>query len=348
MQEKLEIDSSIYWNINDLLSYNSLIYFVVGERGVGKSYGCKKYVANHFLKTGKQFVYIRRYKTELKEALSKQGTPIFWEQIKKDFPKVNFSNKTDTLYINDEIAGYAIPLSIANILKSSSYENVDTIIFDEFIIDKGCYHYLHDEVTAVLELIETISRLRDVKIIFLGNAISITNPYFSYFNITLPYNSNFKVIKKDKNGNPLIVINYIKNLKYRNVKKSTRFGQLIENTEYGKYAIDNEFLRDSKSFVGKKSKDSKFFFTLFINNNKYGVWIDYKQEIMFISQNYDPNYSYTFSILPDDHNESTLLIKIRNSPLFQSIISHYRIGKLFFENQQIKNTILNTLHKYIT
>lgn len=49
-----------------------------------------------------------------------------------------------------------MPLSIANILKSSSYENVDTILFDEFIIDKGTYHYLQDEVTAMLELIETI------------------------------------------------------------------------------------------------------------------------------------------------------------------------------------------------
>ena len=57
----------MYWSINKLLSYNALFNFVVGERGVGKSYGAKVYVANNFIKKNEEFVYIRRYKTELKE-----------------------------------------------------------------------------------------------------------------------------------------------------------------------------------------------------------------------------------------------------------------------------------------
>lgn len=88
-------------------------------------------------------------------------------------------------------------MSIANILKSSSYEKVDTIIFDEFLIDKGSYHYLQNEVTQLLDVIETVARLRDIRVIFLGNAISITNPYFNYFNLTLPYNSEVNIAKRD-------------------------------------------------------------------------------------------------------------------------------------------------------
>ena len=346
----------IYYDYQRVLSYNALMTYIIGERGVGKSYGAKEFVADRFINKGKQFVYLRRYKTELKEAMMKKGHPIFFEQIiynedgtkNKKYENHKLTNKNDTMYIDDKLCGFAIPLSIANILKSSTYNNVDTIIFDEFIIDKGCYHYLQNEVEQLLDVIETVGRLRDIRIIFLGNAISITNPYFTYFNLSLPYNSDIVVSKKDNKGNPLIIVNYIKNLKYREVKKQSRFGQLIDGTEYGKYAIDNEFLRDSKSFIRKKSKTSKFYFILVINSKHYGVWCDYKDGLMFISNDYDPNCPVIFSINPDDHNENTLLIRCRTSPFFKSIIEHFRLARLCFENQQIKNNVMQYLVKYLT
>lgn len=350
------MNDNIYYNYHRVLSYNALMTYIIGERGVGKSYGAKEFVADRFINKGKQFVYLRRYKTELKEAMIKKGHPIFFEQIvynedgtkNKKYENHKLTNKNDTMYIDDKLCGFAIPLSIANILKSSTYNNVDTIIFDEFIIDKSCYHYLQNEVEQLLDVIETVGRLRDIRIIFLGNAISITNPYFTYFNLSLPYNSDIVVSKKDNKGNPLIVVNYIKNLKYREVKKQSRFGQLIDGTEYGKYAIDNEFLRDSKNFIRKKSKTSKFYFILVINGKYYGVWCDYKDGLMFISNDYDQNCPVKFSINPDDHNENTLLIRCRTSPFFKSIIEHFRLARLCFENQQIKNNVMQYLVKHLT
>ena len=247
-----------------------------------------------------------------------------------------------------KLLGYAMPLSIANILKSSSYENVDTIIFDEFCIDKGTYHYLQDEVTAMLELIETIARLREIRVIFLGNAISITNPYFTYFDLTLPYNSEFKIAKRDENGQPLILINYIKNERYREVKKHSRFGQLIEGTDYGKYAIDNQFLRDSKSFIQKKTGNAQFYFILLVNGKYYGIWNDYDVGLMYVSKDYDPNCPVVFSLNPDDHNEHTMLLRCRTSPFFKSLVDHYRMARLCFDNVQIKNNILQYILKTLT
>lgn len=337
--------NDIYFTLQKILSYNALLNFIIGERGVGKSYDSKIFVAQRFIKKKKQFVYLRRYKTELKQAMMKNGNPIFFDQIKNDerLKEHKLSNKQDTMYIDDKLCGFAMPLSVANILKSSTYEDVDTIIFDEFIIDKGNYHYLQNEVIQLLDVIETVARLRDIRVIFLGNAISITNPYFTFFNLTLPYNSEIKTFKDG-----LIAVQYIKNLKYREVKKNTRFGKLIDGTEYGKYAIDNEFLRDSKSFIKKKTKNCKFYFILIINSKQYGVWCDYKDGIMFISNDYDPNCPVIFSINPDDHNENTILIRCRTSPFFKSIIEHFRLARLCFENQQIKNNVIQYLVKYLT
>lgn len=344
------IDKSIYLDFNKPLSYNALLTFIITERGLGKSYGAKKFVAKRFINKGKQFVYLRRYKTELKQAMMKNGNPLFFKQIENDeeLKGHKFTNKNDTMYIDDKLCGFAMPLSIANILKSSTYDNVDTIIFDEFLIDKGNYHYLQNEVIQLLDVIETVARLRDIRVIFLGNAISITNPYFTFFNLSLPYNSEVKIAKRDNKGNPLIVIYYAKNQAYREVKKQSRFGQLIDGTEYGKYAIDNEFLRDSKSFIRKKTKNCKFYFILVINGKHYGVWCDYKDGLMFISNDYDPNCPVVFSINPDDHNENTLLIRCRTSPFFKSIIEHFRLARLCFENQQIKNNVMQYLVKHLT
>lgn len=331
---------SIWYSYDKTLSYNAILNFIIGERGVGKTYGATKYVINKFLKKSRKFVYLRRYKTELKESV-----PKFFDAIKtnNEFPNTNFEVKGNDFYINKKVCGYAFPLSVAHILKSSTFADVDTIIFDEFIIDKGCYHYLHNEVEQLLDIIETIGRLRDIRVFFLGNAISITNPYFIYFNLSLPYKSDIATFKDGA-----ILVNYIKNESYREVKRKSRFGKLIDGTNYGKYAIDNQFLRDSKVFIKKRPKNSKFYFIIYYNGEGYGVWCDYNEGAIYFSNKYDSNCPIRFSFNTEDHNEKTILSRMRSSIFFQSILEHYRLGKLYFENQKIKNNLMDLLSKYLT
>ena len=334
------MDKKFYYSLQRVLSFNALINLIIGERGVGKSYSAKKHVINRFIKHDEEFVYLRRYKTELKTSV-----PKFFDDINanNEFKGHDMKVKNNLFYIDDKIAGYALPLSTANILKSTSFAKVKTIIFDEFIIDKGCYHYLQNEVEQFLDIIETVGRLRDIKVFMLGNAISITNPYFTYFNLSLPYNSDVALFKDGS-----ILVNYIRNDNYREIKKNSRFGKLIDGTEYGKYAIDNEFLRDSKAFIKKKEKSSKFFFILIINNKPYGVWNDYKTGFMFISEDYDPNCPIRYAINTKDHTEASILIRVRTSPLIKSVIDHYRLARLCFESQRIKNIVLQELTRYLT
>lgn len=94
----------MFYDYSKLLSYGAPLNFIIGERGVGKSYGAKKYVTNHFIKKNKQFVYIRRFKTELEEALFKDKTPIWFDQIKKEFPEVKLTNTKEVFKIEDKIA----------------------------------------------------------------------------------------------------------------------------------------------------------------------------------------------------------------------------------------------------
>lgn len=137
-----------------------------------------------------------------------------------------------------------------------SFPDVDKIIFDEFIIDKGTYRYLTKEVNAFLNFYDTISRDRDIKVYFIANAITMTNPYFLYWDIDLPnQNKSFKLFK-----NNLILLEYINSSEFTNERIKTRFGQLINNTEYGDFSLNNKFLLDSTDFIEHKNKHCSFYF----------------------------------------------------------------------------------------
>ena len=341
------MDKSIYYSPERILSYNALLNIIIGERGVGKTYSFKTFAVKRFLNKNKQFAYIRRYDTDLEASVGSTNDNKFFEQIKSNFPESSFkitkSKKVRKLYIDGKICGYALPLSAADSLKSSSYENVDVIIYDEFMLKEGStQHYLKNEPEIILDLIETIGRLRDIRVYCLGNAISSTCPLMSYFNLTLPYNTDIKLFKDGT-----IAVEYIKNLKYREVKKASRFGKLIDGTRYSKYAIDNEFLTDSKSFIRKKDKNAKFYFILFVNGKEFGVWRDFKNQYIYISKDTDPNCPIKFAITETDHNESTLFIKVRNNFWFKQIINHYRAARLCFENQTVKNIFMDELNRYL-
>ncbi len=341
------MDKSIFYSPEKILSYNALLNLIIGERGVGKTYGFKTFAVNRYLNKGKQFAYIRRYDTDLEASVGSSSDNKFFEQIRKEFPnskfKITKSKKVRKLYIDDKICGYALPLSAADSLKSSSYENVDIIIYDEFMLKEGStQHYLRNEPEIILDLIETIGRLRDIRVFCLGNAISSTCPIMSYFDLTLPYNTDIKLFKDNT-----IAVEYIRNEKYREVKKASRFGKLIDGTRYGKYAIDNEFLLDSKAFIRKKDSNAKFYFILILNGKSYGIWRDFKNQILYVSNDIDPNCLIKFAIHEEDHNESTMLAKVRSNFWFKQIINHYRLARLCFENQTVKNLVMQELNKYL-
>lgn len=332
------MDNSIWYSYQRVLSYHAMMNYIIGERGCGKSYGLKKYLLNRFKKTGKQFIYLRRYDTELKKSLKDDE---FFKDIGKDekFQDDTFYVRGEKFYMNDLVCGYAIPLSKASIYKSVPFPNVDIIMFDEFLIDNATYHYLPEEPEKLLDFIETVGRLRDIQVFCLGNNISLVNPYFDYFNISLPYNSDIKTFK-----NGLILINYIRNEAYRKIKKESKFGKLIENTKYSEYAIDNQALKDNNNFIKKKNPKSKFFFNIIINNHKYGIWMDYNSNDMFVSKQYNENHPVNITFNYKDHTENTIMIKSR-SVFFQNLVKHYEQATLYFDNMQIKSDVTSLIHR---
>lgn len=336
-----KVDKSIFYNYDKLFSYSeAIMYFVLGERGVGKSYGAIVKAVKNFLKDGSQFVYLRRYNTELDTAVPKFFDALIEnDEFEGVELKVVKSRNMSKFLVDGEVAGYAIALSTANILKSTSFSRVSLIIFDEFIIDKGSYHYLRNECEQMLDIIETIGRLRDIKILFLGNSISQSNPYFNYFDLSLPYDNQFKTFRDG-----LIVVNYIKNMKYRAVKKASKFGRLIEGTDYAKYAIDNEFLRDNNNFIEKRNEDAINWNVVILYGRKYGIWIGKKTHRIYVESNYNPLNRMVYSTDEYSHSEDTLVLSAKRD-WFKIVVENYKIGNVRFESQRCKDDCMKILRK---
>lgn len=321
----------MWYDINKTLSYNCLFNFVVGARGVGKTYAFKKWAIKDFIRTGSQFVYVRRYKTEV----SQKTLKTFFADISEEFPNAKFAVKGNQLMINEKIAGWAIPLSTAKILKSVSYPDVNKICYDEFILDKGTYRYLSDEVTNFLELYSTIARLRDVRVVFLSNALTVTNPYFDYFNVKLPFGN--KTVARTGDD---ILVEVIKEAEYTATAKKTRFGRIIDGTEYGAYNMDNEFYRDNRNFVQKKTSGSEYYFTVRYNAVNYGIWVDYQEGILTVSKDVDPSCRQLYALTNDDHEPNALLMIGPRSISLNTLANMYAVGAVRFESIGVKNSFM--------
>lgn len=322
-----------YYSLNKLLSYNRLINMVVSGRGTGKSYGAKKMAIKNFINKGEQFVYVRRYKTELKD-IDK-----FFEDIKYEFPDNNFSIKGKTAYIDGNIAGYFIPLSTSHNQKSVPYPLVTTILFDEFIIDKQSARYLPNEVERFLDLVSTVIRDRNnLRCILLGNNVSIVNPYFSYWSLLADNSRRFTI---SKNGE--VLLEMFTSEEISNRFKQTRFGKLINGTTYGDYNLENISLRDNANFIEKdKPLDARLIFSFIYNGKEYGVWSCEKDGIFYINTQCNKNSVNRYSVTKADHAPNLLLLSsLKRKNEIKILCSFFQQGLVYFNNSETKSDMFN-------
>lgn len=329
----------MFYDYAKILSYNSFFNFLIGERGVGKTYGASKFVVKQAIKNKCEFVYIRRYKSDLKKSVPKFFNAL---NMNDEFPDHTLTTKGNKFYIDDELVGYAIALSEANSYKSTNFSKVRYIIFDEFIIENNSQHYINNEVEVFLSIIETIARMRRVNVFLLGNNVSMINPYFLFFDITQPYNSDIKTYKDG-----LILVQVMKNEEYRKAKKETDLGKIVEGTNYSNYAIDNQPRLDNKDFIEKKSRNARCTFSFKYHENIYGVWFDFEAGKVFVSN--DHNTEICFSCTLQDHSPNTMFYSVaKDYHAWRTFIKNYKLGNVYFENMKIKNICQDLMKNLIT
>ena len=184
-----------WYDLSNILKHEAQYYIIFGERSNGKSYAVDKYIIDKFFESGckSQFAFVKRYEEDIKtKYMSEVFNPFIDYILEKYNHHVKFYRGQWLVYedgtegkLNDcKVMGYAFSLANVNRTKATSYPNIDTILFEEFMsIDCS---YLNDELNLFLNLVSTIVRYRhNVKIFMLANAISKYSPYSTALSLKL-------------------------------------------------------------------------------------------------------------------------------------------------------------------
>lgn len=179
-----------YYSLKNILSKNAVYNVIFGERSNGKTYAVLKHGLENYAETGEQLAIVRRWQDDF---TGKRGATMFDAIVANgEVNKITGGEWTNVYYYgsrwylcryeNDkrvcDETPFAFGFSISSMEhdKSTSYPNITTICFDEFLTRSM---YLPDEFVLFMNVISTIVRhKKNVKIFMLGNTVNKYCPYF--------------------------------------------------------------------------------------------------------------------------------------------------------------------------
>lgn len=186
-----------FYSLSEILRKNAVYNIIFGERSNGKTYSVLEYALKRYV-TGKgKLGIIRRWDEDFK---AKRGANMFSSLVHNNVIAKITKNKWNSVYYysnrwflakkddkgkltkEDEPFAYAFSLSAMEHDKSTSFPDITTILFDEFLTRDA---YMIDEFVIFTNVLSTIIRQRDdVKIFMLGNTVNQYSPYFSEMGLT--------------------------------------------------------------------------------------------------------------------------------------------------------------------
>lgn len=187
-----------YYSLKNILKLKAHYNVIIGERSNGKTYACLYHGLKNYIEKGEQFAILRRWREDLQAkrsmamftALSDNG--VITALSKGEWNSIYYYSgrwylqrydlETDKVVRDENPFAYAFAITQMEHDKSTSYPNVKTIIFDEFLTRSS---YLPEEFMMFMNTLSTIIRQRnDVTIFMLGNTVTKYCPYFKEMGLT--------------------------------------------------------------------------------------------------------------------------------------------------------------------
>lgn len=331
-----------WFNLNKLLSYNSVISMVMCYRSAGKTFASKQKVVTEWRK-GNQCVWVRRFEKEMEKCKRD-----FWNVFiqKQVYPDLDFEVKGDVALINGEVAVHFVSLSTSLALKGSEMPKVTYLFFDEYVLTHTGYnHYLKGEMKLLLDLAVSVFRDRKKKLVLLSNTVSYVNPLFTYFNICPKGDEEFIQC-----GNGQVTIQFYKNEVFKEETLQDDFYKMLEGTEYLDYAINDVPLEDTESFILdiKELSGQKTFIASFLFDGiEVGVWRYDHYNICHCTYDIDKYSKFRYFVNPNESREGLLFLRGNKlSWRVKQVSTAFKDGKLYYHNQEIKKFMENMV-KYI-
>lgn len=236
-----------YLDFERIMKFPEPFLFVVGARGVGKTYGVLKYC----VEKREKFIYSRRTQKQI-DLINTPEMNIF-KPYNMDAGTEILPVKTGAgLYAYRESAGgkeYGVNMALSTFanFRGFSAADVSVWIYDEFI-PEASERPIRNEGAAFLNAYETINRNRElngaepVKVVCLANSNTIDNPLFMELQIIDPVyraqKSGAGEYVDQKRGVRVILVTASP---VSEAKKDTALYRLTAGTSFAEMAVENKF-----------------------------------------------------------------------------------------------------------
>lgn len=327
------------------LSYNAPMTIAIGGNSIGKTYSFTYQGVKEFIKSGKEFGWIRRYETEVKKA----SANFFDDLVEHDeFPGYIFKTDKERGYISKKPAGTAKPdwqvcchffsLSKQSTYKGTAYPSIKRLIFDEYIREvKSPPGYLYDDIGKLFKLWKTIGRKRDdCQLYLLSNAVDLVNPAFLWLGITDEPKPGYSW-----HNNKTVLLHHIKDEAFAESERNTLVGKVIAGTSLEKVMIDNEFEASNDLFIAKKTANAKYRYGFKYCGQVYAIWLDNSNGLFYVNRK-APKGALVYSLTTEDHRPNMYLIESAGK-FARQIGRLYGNGVVRFENNAAREGFLKML-----
>lgn len=339
-----------------ILPRNADVNMIIGARGLGKTYGVRKYMIEDYLKNGCCFVEVTRFREENNDVAANYFSRIVQDNI---FPDYDFRTTNKIAEIRRKktgkkenpwkTIGYFIPLSLQQQKKKSTYVNVRNICMDEIIIDNDDrYHtYLKNEFEQLAKLVDTVTReraddtgLRKPRVFLLGNACDAFNPYFRHYDVPLEPEHGLQWL-----GGKTCLFDYVRDDEYAEQKtRNTVAGRMLKNNDG--VTSKNNFARHNTDFIEKPHGHAKLTYVFRWLQHEYGVYVDLRCGYVFVTSKYDGGTHVPYFAITRADNKLNYLTANMAKDLIRNLTSYYALGYLRYDTVETQHAVSEMLKNF--
>lgn len=286
----------MYYNYSVIDGYQCPLKIVVSRRGLGKTFGKVRKGTENYITKKRRFIYVVETGEMVKKLAENKGEK-FWSALIKYYSEqdtsrkryfykkltsleisddentnnemkkeLKVSDKTSvvggTVKVNGETAGYIVDLNSFGELKRNNFIDVGMVIVDEFIsevLDKRSL----ENPRKVASIIQSIARLKDIKIYMLGNAVRLDDPILSRMGFKIKKYGFYK--RYDKHG-LFAVLHFVDPSEYSD------FAEEHDKSVAGRFAsMLGETNEEENKFIEDLPSNRKLRFPVKYKKNGYSI-----------------------------------------------------------------------------
>lgn len=350
---------SDYYDGTKLLSLKDLdgetpeIYICTTNRTGGKTTYYGRRAVNRYIKQGKKFCLLYRYKYELNDISDKFfkdiGSLFFPNKIMKS--ETRAKGIYHDLFLVDTAesetgaschCGYAIALNCADQIKKYShlFSDVDHILFDEFQSETN--QYCSNEVTKFQSIHTSIARgqgeqTRYVPVIMISNPVTLLNPYYSALGIGARLKSDTKFLR----GHGFVMEQgYVESAS--KAQLNSAFNKAFANSQYLAYSAQGIYLNDNSAFVEKPSGRSRYLMTVKYGGTDFAIREYAENGYLYCDDKPDLTFKTKVVVTTNDHQINYVMLR-RNDIMIASLRYFFEKGCFRFKDLRCKEAVLGLL-----